>query len=493
MKLSAPILSCSISCIAIAQPYDFSSATALLNSELPNLNNHVAVIMRQNGREIYRFQSGDINYNTKTHLASFTKTISAGVVLSLVDSGHISLSDRIGDTLPFFNNSGIGDPTVTDCFGMRHGIHSPLPYEIDRRFTLAESVTRIGLYGAPAFVPGTNLEYDGSGMQSVGRLCEIRSGQSWFALASTRIFNLCNMPDADYLEFDPNPAIAGGARSSADETIRYAQMIIDGGTYNGQQVLSPSATQTFFLNTTRGLPVLASPWPPTHPLYPYGQQPDYGFGDWILAEYPATNPANNYVEEIVGAGAWGSFMWVDRRRALTAVFITDVPAGSQASISAALGLFAIARQQIDQNQVTNLAATPDISGTHLTWSAAPTATSYRIYASQAPIRSIYDLRASTLILQTSSLTATVPHYSYFAIIATFNTTENQALTPTENTLLQPTPCLADFNRDNSIDFFDYLDFVEAFSSSHPSADINNDITIDFFDYLDFVNAFSSPC
>ena len=52
---------------------------------------------------------------------------------------------------------------------------------------------------------------------------------------------------------------------------------------------------------------------------------------------------------------------------------------------------------------------------------------------------------------------------------------------------------ADFNQDGTIDFFDYLDFVDAFSSSDPTADFNKDGVIDFFDYLDFVDAFSTGC
>ena len=55
------------------------------------------------------------------------------------------------------------------------------------------------------------------------------------------------------------------------------------------------------------------------------------------------------------------------------------------------------------------------------------------------------------------------------------------------------PCLADFNADGNVDFFDYLDFVDAFSSNLMTADFNGDTTIDFFDYLDFVDAFSIGC
>jgi hypothetical protein len=54
-------------------------------------------------------------------------------------------------------------------------------------------------------------------------------------------------------------------------------------------------------------------------------------------------------------------------------------------------------------------------------------------------------------------------------------------------------CSADFNADTVVDFFDYLDFVAAFSASEPSSDFNGDTVIDFFDYLDFVAAFSSGC
>ena len=54
-------------------------------------------------------------------------------------------------------------------------------------------------------------------------------------------------------------------------------------------------------------------------------------------------------------------------------------------------------------------------------------------------------------------------------------------------------CLADFNRDGVLDFFDYLDFVDAFASNLASSDFNGDGIIDFFDYLDFVDAFSRGC
>ncbi len=54
-------------------------------------------------------------------------------------------------------------------------------------------------------------------------------------------------------------------------------------------------------------------------------------------------------------------------------------------------------------------------------------------------------------------------------------------------------CRPDFNHDQTVDFFDYLDFVDAFANALPSADFNRDGVLDFFDYLDFVDAFSTGC
>jgi hypothetical protein len=54
-------------------------------------------------------------------------------------------------------------------------------------------------------------------------------------------------------------------------------------------------------------------------------------------------------------------------------------------------------------------------------------------------------------------------------------------------------CPADFNHDRQADFFDYLDFAQAFAAEDPSADFNGNGQVDFFDYLDFVSAFDIGC
>jgi hypothetical protein len=54
-------------------------------------------------------------------------------------------------------------------------------------------------------------------------------------------------------------------------------------------------------------------------------------------------------------------------------------------------------------------------------------------------------------------------------------------------------CRGDFDGSGQIDFFDYLDFANAFAAGSPRADFDGNGQVDFFDYLEFVAAFSNGC
>ncbi|MEK6700876.1 MAG: alpha/beta hydrolase fold domain-containing protein [Planctomycetota bacterium] len=72
--------------------------------------------------------------------------------------------------------------------------------------------------------------------------------------------------------------------------------------------------------------------------------------------------------------------------------------------------------------------------------------------------------------------------------------ENTAAIEFFDRVLEPLPpCPGDFNRDGTIDFFDYDTFVTAFEVGLPRADFNRDTAIDFFDYDEFVVAFEQGC
>lgn len=56
-----------------------------------------------------------------------------------------------------------------------------------------------------------------------------------------------------------------------------------------------------------------------------------------------------------------------------------------------------------------------------------------------------------------------------------------------------TECVADFNNDGQLDFFDVGIFIGAFNDENPAADLNDDGLFNFFDVSEFLNAFSQGC
>ena len=138
----------------------------------------------------------------------------------------------------------------------------------------------------------------------------------------------------------------------------------------------------------------------------------------------------------------------------------------------------------------------------LNWTTIPNAAGYRIF------RGLTTTFASAVQIGTTGFanplattfndTTAVPGTQYFywveaGFLISGTTYRYAQVGAAEPGSRAGTPCRADFNGDGSVDFFDYLDFVDAFSANNPVADFNGDGTIDFFDYLDFVDAFSAGC
>ncbi|MDX2146293.1 MAG: CRTAC1 family protein [Planctomycetota bacterium] len=55
------------------------------------------------------------------------------------------------------------------------------------------------------------------------------------------------------------------------------------------------------------------------------------------------------------------------------------------------------------------------------------------------------------------------------------------------------PCQADVDFNGGVDFFDYLEFAQAFSTEDARADVTGDGQVDFFDYLAFADLLTRAC
>lgn len=324
---------------------DFSAVTALLDSHPASYPNGVRVVVYQGDQEVYRHSIGALTDTTQKAIASATKWYSAAVVLRLAEQGKLGLDDPIGKHLPAFPRPGKGDLTIRQCFGMKSGLFLQDPeFETDPTLTLAQSVDRIAERTPVVFTPGSQLAYDGDGMQVVGRICETVTGKDWRTLARDELFTPLGMTDSDYGLLLLNPAVAGGARSTLADYQRFLRMVLQRGlTSSGTRYLSEASIETFFTNGTRGLPAYDTPWPASLPTA-YGQRADYGFGSWIQAQ----NPQTLVVEEVSSPGKFGTWPWVDRKRNVRGVIFAADPSGYALGIVNNLQILQALRDALDR-------------------------------------------------------------------------------------------------------------------------------------------------
>lgn len=240
-------------------------------------------------------------------IASATKTLSAAVLMSLVDSGQLQLDDTVGQYLPEWNIGAKAQITLRMCFTHTAGTAASAPAISDDTITLRQAAAQLAnlpLQNAP----GSTFAYGGVSMHIAGAVCEVVTGQTWATLFAQRIANPLGLGATDYGAFGPtaNPRIAGGAQSTLRDFARFTSMLRARGLWNGTQVLSQTSVDAMTTAQTVGIPVDATP-------HPHGAP--YGIGMWI-----DSRDAQGRTLLASAVGAFGFAGWVDRVHDLSGTF-----------------------------------------------------------------------------------------------------------------------------------------------------------------------------
>jgi CubicO group peptidase (beta-lactamase class C family) len=218
-------------------------------------------------------------------IASMTKPIAAVAVLMLQDEGKLNVEDSVEKYLPEFKNQWLikekssntvtlvrpaRSITVRDLLTHTSGlgdVPSPRPDA-----TLAELVMAYAQQPL-RFPPGSKWEYCNSGINTLGRVVEVVSGQKVEKFFQRRIFNPLGMKDTTFWPtpgqakrlaktYKPGkdgktleetdiffvkgglsdrkrtPQPAGGLFSTAGDMARFYQMMLNGGELGGKRILS---------------------------------------------------------------------------------------------------------------------------------------------------------------------------------------------------------------------------------------------------------------
>ncbi|WP_373549284.1 serine hydrolase [Haliscomenobacter sp.] len=307
----------------LCQAQNFSEVDAILQKSLGLYRNDVCVMVNQQSKPIYYRGLGDYDSLSVAAVASVSKTFSGILILALADKGLLSLDDTLGKHLPIFTQYGKGKPTIRQLFSHSSGFpgSETEDYLTSRTMTLEEVANTIAQTENFDYEPGKGFAYGGVSMQIAGRIAEVVTGKSWNQAFREYLADPLGLTQTIFcLNSASNPRIAGGACTSPKDLMILAEFILNKGKHQGKQIISANTMEELWKDQTNKAPQLASPYPDS-PKYnnPYGAQTIYyGIGTW----QDIYNPTTQYQEQISGAGAFGTYFWVDRVRGLTGVIFT---------------------------------------------------------------------------------------------------------------------------------------------------------------------------
>jgi len=313
-------------------------------------------------------------------IASMSKPITGVAILMLMEEGKVRLTDPVSKFIPEFRGmkvavmqdrpAGPGAPppaagtaplfytvpatreiTIQDLLSHVSGLVSGGAAsgaelaKVARKpgETLADYIPRLGATPLD-FQPGSRWSYSpGAGFETLGRIVEIVSGQTFDQFLRQRIFEPLGMKD---ITFHPAPeqmkrvttmyhrannalakvdtsarlnntsyfSGAGGLMSDAEDYLQFGQMLSNGGQLNGKRLLSPKTVE-----------LMGSIFAPdTLPGRPKGRS--FGLSvqvinDAVLANTRISNGSYGW------DGAFGTHFWVDPKEKIVGILMiqTDNP------------------------------------------------------------------------------------------------------------------------------------------------------------------------
>ncbi|MBA4850650.1 serine hydrolase [Emticicia sp. BO119] len=296
--------------------YDFSSIDDFIEENASVYANHLAVLVSQNGKLIYKKEHNLTTIDARA-IASASKWLSGGVIMSLVDEGKLSLNDTVGKYLPIFTKYRKGNISIRQLFSHTSGFpgDSPEGYEYSTSLTLAQAVDSLAVHTAKIHPPGTVFNYGSIGMHIAGRIAEIVSGKSWQTLFNEKIATPCNLT-VTYLSLR-NPIIAGGGYTTAEDYLHFLEMIANKGIYQTKRVLSENAVAEMMKDQTNNAIIEGTPYPAN----PYSTYKNtgirYGIGNWLDVV-----DTNNIVLETSSPGLFGTHPWQDSKNKIAGIIFT---------------------------------------------------------------------------------------------------------------------------------------------------------------------------
>ncbi len=290
-----------------APSYDFSavdSAVAEFMDAEDVAGLTLAVVHRDHG-QIHEMGYGDFDRERVSLIASTSKVLSAGIILTLVDDGVLELDRPVAEYLDW----GDHHPTATmrSLLSMMSGVPEDDPCVKDPATSLQDCARLIFQDESQSVSAGEKFQYSADAWQLAGAVAEVVSGKTWFELVEERLVAPCGLENTGYRNVDSddpypepleggpaaialsdNPKIGGGAYTSVADYSKVLLMHLRDGRCAGEHVLSSAMVQS--------MQEALVPEGVLLPIWRF-EAVNYGMGWWWFEDGPAP---------FVDTGAWGA-------------------------------------------------------------------------------------------------------------------------------------------------------------------------------------------
>ena len=294
--------------------------------------------------------------DTMFNIMSMTKLMTATAVLMLQDEGKLNLTDPVANYIPAFAalKTPSGQPanlTLLQILTHVSGLGEATAAAARDARTLADLVP-LWLDAPMQNEPGVKWRYCQSGINTAARIVEIVSDKTFDEFLSARLFVPLGLKHTSfYLSAEQLPFLAtaytknkstgalealpasppargtrpptgnAGLYSSAHDYARFCQMLLNGGTVDGQRYLSLAALQ--LLSTSQTPADMPTGFFQTATYGQRGTNYGWGVGTCVLKTPHAGVAAMLSPGSYGHGGAWGTQAWVDPVRGVAYILMVQ--------------------------------------------------------------------------------------------------------------------------------------------------------------------------
>ncbi len=287
---------------AIAQ-YNWTELNAELKAKQQLLGNNVVTLIFKGDSLVYKNEMGGFNSKTQAPIASCSKWLTATLVMQFVDEGKLSLDDKVVKYIPEFEKYFKNYITIRHCLSHMTGITDDdkfLKRLLERKkfASLEEEVNAFAARDIRANA-GTDFWYGNVGLNIAGRVLEVISKKKFDILIKTKLFIPLGMTKTTFAAAESGGPVnpSGGAKSTADDYMKFLVMLLNGGKHNGVQLLSEKAVKEMrkVQNTVAQIKYA----PKSAEGYTYAS------GSWVVEE------KNGVANSLASPGLFGTWPMID--------------------------------------------------------------------------------------------------------------------------------------------------------------------------------------